>query len=120
MDSTPHQCHRTEFYDARRDTHLLLEVDGEQVVIRATRDSYSAARRACFIRELVAEGFLPDEYQWSNTDSPWAVYGVRWCIDRRWLVLPREVVKRTSRWALRMWLVGTLLWLGMLVGLLFH
>jgi hypothetical protein len=77
-----------EFYDARLDTHLRVEVDADEVLVRATRNTYSPGRRVCFLRELAAEGFIPDHYQWFNSEPSWSSVGVRRQIDAKWLAVP--------------------------------
>ena len=53
--------------------------------IRAALDNYSERRKALFIHELAAEGFIPDEYQFmTNTDSD-SFFRIQWVIDTSWL-----------------------------------
>lgn len=104
-----------EFYDARRDTHLRVDVDTDEVLVRATRNTYSPARRACFIRELAAEGFIPDQFQWFNNESSWARIGVRWRVDANWLEVPRTVMDRATRWAMRALLMLGILWASTMI-----
>jgi hypothetical protein len=43
------------------DNHLQLEVSGGRIDIRTRRDNVSEIRKDYFVRELVAEGFIPDD-----------------------------------------------------------
>ncbi len=68
-----------------QDTELQVEVRDEDVVIRATRDTFTEDRKAAFIHELASEGFIPDDYMW------YSPYGGRktgrtilWRIDPFW------------------------------------
>ena len=55
---------RYEFSFPDLDTLVQVEERAGAVLVRATRDTFSSARKEYFIRELAAEGFIPDEFQW--------------------------------------------------------
>jgi len=80
---------RYEFAFAHLDTLVQVEVGAEGVVIRTSRDSFSARRKDAFVRELAAEGFIPEEYGMLGS-SPTAVRAqpVRWMVDISWIELP--------------------------------
>jgi hypothetical protein len=87
-----------EFAFPRMDTLLRVEESDGNVIIRASRDSFSTRRKISFIRELVAEGFIPDDYKWhllADPDSP--SRGVQWRVDHSWLRLDEAAMARTRR-----------------------
>src|SRR5436305_1633541 len=71
-----------EFRFARLDTLVLVEEKAGQVVIRATRNTFSDPAKLKFIHHLAKEGFIPDEFQWVWTTS---APGVQWVVDYSWL-----------------------------------
>jgi len=89
---------RTEFYPRSPENYLLVEnhEDGS-VVIRAALDNYSGQRKAHFIRELAAEGFIPDEYEYLTDTGGVGFMGVCWVIDDSWVQIPQEVVATSHR-----------------------
>ncbi len=89
---------QTEFNHRSPKNYLLVENrDDVRVVIRAPLDNYSEQRKALFIHELAAEGFIPAEYQFvTNTGDDW-VRGVRWVIDNSCLVVPADVIATCHR-----------------------
>ena len=93
-------CH-FEFCFPRMDTLLLVEVEGRDVTIRATRDTFNERQKDFFVRELASEGFIPEESQWFRPEGQdrWQ-HGVRWMVDFSWLEIDEAVVARTRRWML--------------------
>jgi hypothetical protein len=91
-----------EFCFPRLDTLVRVEVSDESVVIRATRDTFSARRKDFFIRELAAEGFIPDRFQWSAPDDAGTSFGrIRWLVDYNWLSLSEDNHARSRRMEFR-------------------
>jgi hypothetical protein len=87
-----------EFSFPKMDTLLRVEESDGKVTVRASRDSFSTRRKISFIRELVAEGFIPDDYKWyllADTESPFR--GVQWRVDQSWLSLDEAAMARTRR-----------------------
>jgi len=77
----------TRFYEFRfphLNTMLRLVVHGENVTIYASRDSFSARRKELFVRELVAEGFIPDAHHSGYGAESDMLQGVRWLLDYEW------------------------------------
>ena len=107
-----------EFYFDRLDTLVLVETRDDAVVIRATRDTFSEQRKESFIRELAAEGFIPDECHWFSGVGGAAVARVRWLVDYSWLKPNEALAAQTRRFVTRLLASATLLWL-LLVGSLF-
>ena len=88
---------------------VVIERDGESVLIRAAQDNFSARRKAFLIRQLAAEGYIPDEYERFTEEAP--VEGLTWVIDRSLLFIGAEARKRTGRIMRRVIAGGCLLWL---------
>ena len=63
MNSTLTRPERYEFCFPEKDTLVLVEVVGNGVTVRATRDTFTEQRKASFVRELAAEGFISDSYE---------------------------------------------------------
>ena len=109
--------HRFEFYFSRLDTLVLVEEADGDVVVRATRDTFSEGRKEGFIHELAQEGFIPDEYRWRSVAGVDTLCGVRWLIDVSWLQLAPEAIVTARRFMLRLFLSVTVLWILLLAGL---
>ena len=101
----------------RLDTAVEVATLNEGVVIRASRDTFSPDRKTCFLRELAAEGFIPDEYA-----SPWpgGTGPVRWIVDAE-AFMPAAVQRTaTHRFMLRLFVSVAGLWLALIAFLLLH
>ena len=107
-----------EFCFPKLDTLVQVEAADEAVVIRATRDTFSDARKARFIRELAAEGFIADDFRWAPLASSAGFGGVRWLVDFRWLKLDPSYSVRTRRFMICLLSGAILAWL-MMIGLAF-
>ncbi len=116
MTPIPAESHAYEFCFIELDYTLVRveETEGE-VTIRATADTFSRQRKLCFIHELAAEGFIPDEYRWFSLAGPdGCSRGVRWLVDHTWLKVDEALVTRTQRLSKRLFVPVTMLWLLML------
>jgi hypothetical protein len=111
--------HCFEFYFSDLDTLLQVEESDGTVVVRATRDTVSERRKQCFIRELAAEGFIPDSYRWFLLASSESFRGVRWVVDTSWVKLSEVVTIRVRRFMMRLFLSATLL-LAIMTALIMH
>jgi hypothetical protein len=118
MKSLPVKSHLFEFCFPHLDYTLLqVEEDGGEVIIRATANTFSEQRKTHFVRELAAEGFIPDEYRWwTLAGSESYLRGVRWIVDPTWLELDEALMARNRRWALRLLPAASVLWL-LLIGI---
>jgi len=110
------QCH--EFCFPRRDTLLQVEVAGEDVLIRATRDTFPEAARLSFIHELAAEGFIPDRYAWLPLAGAGWLGGIHWVVDHSWLVITEAVRAPARRFMRRLFAGAFCLWLTLMAFLL--
>jgi hypothetical protein len=112
MKSIPRESHTFEFCFIERDYTLVrVEESAGEVTIRATADTFSNDRKVSFIRELAAEGFIPDTYRWFSLTGPETyARGVRWLVDFSWLKLDEALIARTNRLMKRFIVPVTLLW----------
>jgi len=94
--------HVFDFSFPRKDTILKVEVWEDSVTIRATRDTFSAQRKAAFVRELISEGFIREHYHFGPVaDSGMPRRPVLWIVDSPWRKLDEAMAARTRRNALR-------------------
>src|SRR5512141_94968 len=74
-----------EFCFSELDTLVCVENRSDEVLIHATRATFSEERKAYFIRELAAEGFIPVDYKWFSDRSSFSGNPVvRWLVDCSW------------------------------------
>jgi len=113
MKSIPGEFRIFEFCFIELDYTLVrVEESAGDVTIRATADTFSNDRKIYFIRELAAEGFIPDHYRWFSLTGREAYNrGVRWLVDYSWLKLDEARIARTNRLVRRLILPVTLLWM---------
>jgi hypothetical protein len=116
MKSIPTKSHAFEFCFVNLDYTLVrVEESAGEVTIRATADTFSNHRKVCFIRELAAEGFIPDDYRWfSLAGAETYSRGVRWLVDFSWLKIDEALAARTARLVRRLIVPVTLLWMLMI------
>jgi hypothetical protein len=114
MKSQAHLGRTFQFSFPKLDTLILVEELPSEVVIRATRNTFGEPRKIAFIRHLVDEGFIGDDYRWRAGGLP---PGVRWVIDHQWLA---ATAARGNRRKLILPLIGgaTAAWLATLATLL--
>jgi hypothetical protein len=82
VKSPPIESRRFTFRFPNLDTVLQVDVLDDAVTIKASRNTFSAKRRIAFVRELVSEGFIPDEFQWASGSEFEADYPIQWIVDR--------------------------------------
>ena len=107
-----------EFCFPESDTLVQVVRTGDEVEIRATRDTFGEQGKRRFIRQLAAEGFIPDHYRWFNAPGPIPAEGVQWRVDYTWLRLSEEARRTARRFMFRLFAVTGLLWLGLMAALL--
>ena len=115
MKTHASEPHCFEFCFPRLNTLVEVEPTDGGGVIRTSRDSFSAERKACFIRELAAEGFIGSEYRWRSPAGPG---GVRWVVDVSAFMPGPACVVQTRRFMLRLLCSAAALWL-IIMGFLF-
>ena len=106
-----------EFCFPEQDTLVRVEVTEDGVTVRATRDSFNEQRKASFVRELVAEGFIDDTYRWFSSVGPESYLGVQWLVDYSWLVLSPRATATAQRFMHRVLAGVTLVWMGLVATL---
>jgi hypothetical protein len=117
VKSLPAEVRRYVFRFPHLDTVLQVDVLDDAVTIRASRNTFSKRRKISFVRELVAEGFIPDEFQWSSLPDAEPDYPIQWLVDRSRF----EIVEQASLSkgvALRLF-AGTALMVAVLLATLF-
>jgi hypothetical protein len=98
-------------------TVVQVEVIGNAITIRASADTFSRRRKISFLRELVAEGFIPDEYQWSSLSALRSDYPIVWLVDRSGFEVVGENLA-SRRLAIRLFAATSLI-VALLMGMLF-
>ena len=106
-----------EFCFPEKDTLVRVEVGEAGVTVRATRDTFTEQRKASFVRELAAEGFIADTYRWFSSAAAESYLGVHWQIDYSWLVIPPQAIATARRFMLRLLACSLLFWLGQMATL---
>ena len=95
---------------------IVIENEEDRIIFRAAYDNFSERRKAFLIRQLAAEGYIPDAFEEFN--ERFRAPGLVWVTDRSLLYLGPEAKRRCSRFMRRLVMGGCLLWLVEL-GLLF-
>ncbi|HUJ09808.1 MAG TPA: hypothetical protein VL171_07255 [Verrucomicrobiae bacterium] len=112
--NTHAQCLQSyEFHFRDVDTHVLVENLEDGVVIHASHNTFSEGRKLSFIRELAAEGFIADCFQWSCRD-------VRWLVDASIARTGRDGSTRTNRFMIQLLIGSALLWLALMADAILH
>ena len=95
---------------------IAIENHGNRVTFRAAYDNFSIRRKAFLIRELAAEGYIPDRFEYVTEDL-WDD-GLTWLVDRSLAVMGVEATRRCNRAMQRLLLTGCALWLAEITILL--
>ena len=106
-----------EFAFPDLDTLVMVQETEDELVVRATRDTFSERRKIHFIRELAAEGFVLDSYQWVCDFATSSRLPVRWRVDASWLRIGEAQAARVHLFMIGLMLSATVLWLGMMATL---
>ena len=89
-----------EFYIADLDNMLLVQIgENGRITIRCTRDNLSKRRIVSLIRELAAEGFIPDEYEWLS-ETAIDSSRIQWFKDWSWVKVPETITGRSMKFVL--------------------
>jgi hypothetical protein len=107
-----------EFYHHQPKNLLRIERDADGLVVRAACNNFSEKRKSFFIRELAAEGFIPDHYRWSSESDAGGLPGVRWIVDASWVCVPAAVQRQAERRCVKIFLIAGLSWL-LVMGAIF-
>ncbi|MDB6018959.1 MAG: hypothetical protein JWR19_3448 [Pedosphaera sp.] len=109
-----------EFCFPQLDTLVQVEESSAEVVVRATRNTFSEQRKIYFIHELAAEGFISDHYRWFTSFDSFSWLRVYWLLDASWLRPCQVQIVRSRKFMIRLLVSTTLLWLAMLAALVSH
>ena len=108
-----------EFCYPKLDTLVCVENGPDEVVIRATRATFSEEQKAYFVRELAAEGFIPVDYKWFSERSSFSgLPVVRWLVDCSWWKPSSTAEASTRRFMTRMLVGGAVLWLLLMTSVI--
>lgn len=102
----PNQCF--EFSFPKLDTIVLVENLNDRVVVRVTRDSFSEERKVRFIRELAAEAFIPDCYQWYSGGGALAA-NLEWIVENPSVAVPKSAILTARRIMIKLLIGGAIL-----------
>lgn len=117
-DSLSPHCY--DFYFPDVDTLVRVESSPEEVVIRASRNTFTEQRKRSFIHELAAEGFIPECYEWFSLAGTGLSRGASWLVDISWLCADPAAQACARRLMLRLFAAAALLWLGLMTALFLH
>ena len=109
---------RAEFHCRQPDNYILVQNHKDGVMIRATSDNFSEQRKAAFIRELAAEGFIPDHYQWFLDADASNYLAIKWIIDPSWLRVEKRLVGKAELICGRALLLVAIVWLVLIAMIL--
>ena len=109
-----------EFCFPKLDTLVLVEDLAGEIVIRTSRNTFSEERKARFVRELAAEGFIPDNYQWLPRVDMELSPGIRWLVDTACFQTGPAFAAVSRRFMIRLLSCAALVWLALIGFLLLH
>ena len=104
-----------EMATASPENFLLIENHADGVTVRAALNNFSERRKLFLIRELAAEGYIPDCFQWYHGGESCGNLMVTWITDYSWMEIPTVVKARARRFMGRLFLYSGLLFLCALV-----
>jgi hypothetical protein len=100
-----------EFSTHNPENLIIIENSGKVVIIRAAYDNFSPRRKAFLIRQLAAEGYIPDQFESYSEDEFCRLPGLIWTIDRSLLILSAEAIRHSTQFMQRLIMGSCLLWL---------
>lgn len=107
-----------QFYFSDLDNIILVETgEDENVTIRSSKNNVSYKRKISFIRELAAEGFIPDHYEWFSGSLDGSD-GLRWIHDYSWLTRQPTRFPKSNRFMKCLLVFSSVLWIAMMRVLL--
>lgn len=108
MQTRTHYGRCFEFNFPGLDTLVKVEHFAGKVIIRATRNSFSQARKILFIHELAAEGFIPDNFCWYSEDT--MGFALDWIVEPS-LRVPDSAIRTANRFMFKLLAGGAVLFL---------
>ncbi len=118
--SSPLQSGSFEFYFPASDTLVRVENEPDAVIIRMSRDTFSDVRKRAFVRELAAEGFIPEEYTWTPLGGTLCPRGVQWLCDISWLKTEVVTSSIARRYLLTIFSISFVLWFTIMAFAVVH
>jgi hypothetical protein len=111
---------RTQFSLSHPQNFLLIENQGDKVIIRAARDNLSPGAKVCFVRYLAAEGYIPGKYQWLVDNGAQFNSGLSWLFDDSWIAVPSGSAHRPLRQVIHVIFYASLIWLALMSFAFLH
>lgn len=106
---------RTEFIHHQPQNFILVENEADGgVLIRAARDNFSESRKEAFIREIAAEGFIPDQLQEFSDSHSSVCKEVKWIVDNSWVRIHFASSKEAKRMFVITLVIVGCLWLALM------
>ena len=87
---------------------IVIDSHKNRVIFRAAYNNFSDRRKAFLIRQLAAEGYIPDCYE-SFSERSWP-RSLSWVVDRSLIEIGAEATRRSQRAMQRLILTGYALW----------
>ena len=106
-----------EFDFPHLDTSIVVEESEAEVIVRASRNTFSDRCKICFIHELAAEGFIPDSYESFSSFDGSDGLTVRWLVDYSRQRFNQVQAVRAREFMVRLLVFATILWLLMVAAL---
>ena len=108
-----------QFYFPDKDTHVQVEENDVEVVVCASRATFSYEDKLRFIRMIALEGFIADEHQWlSNFDL--SSSRLHWNVDPCGIRPVVDVTQRTRTFMFRVLAGAGLFWAFFMAALFLH
>lgn len=117
MAAEPPTTRRFEFDYPILGTQVLVESFDDEVVIRATKDTFTEPQKQAFIRNLALEGFVSESLRWTYTGRGYSAVRVRWLVDGRWAVAS-AATERPRRTMTRIVVVASIAWFLLMTAIL--
>jgi hypothetical protein len=108
---------RFEFVKEAPENRILVESGDDGVLVRASRNNFSSRRKCSFIREIAAEGFVPDYLQTLTESEMDGREGVRWIVDDSWVPTQSNAANARAQQVLKTVSVGVILWVALMLML---
>lgn len=105
-----------EFVTNKPENILEIETTPEgEVHTRMARGNFSAQRKACLVRELANEGFIPDHFLFLSDNE---LLGVKWSVSTDHVKLQPSVSRLANQRTRVLILSCLMLWSALMVALM--
>ena len=111
---------QAEFRTSRPKNLIVVENCADLVFIHAARDNFSERRKRVFIRNLAAEGFIPDRYERLSERWVNGLAGLEWRIQPPQQSAPERFRRTPLRRILVTVLFSILIWVSLMAFAFLH